>query len=324
MLPEDVVDRIVLRERERQKKALEIRKRHEDAFRRVVPRDFSGRMGAVDGGLANFSLHGFDIVLIRSVGVIYTYDRGHLKGVEYYPHPAPMPQVLVFDLPLEEEAVPILHTLARVSSELSTARELVEKADVVLLDGSLLPSWTQKPRDGGEASRLYEQVVDLYRDLLERGTGKLIGVIKDSRGARFLRFLGEEAFSRDTAWLSYVLEEGEMTVPFPYADDPLSRPTLKDIGDIVSNVFVFYMRPSALDRPVRIEFVSKNPERDAEDIAGILLPLCSKNRSFAIPPPLVEADLRARIPKALSEDIKTRIASRLPQTLFPRREHRPF
>ena len=297
---EELVGRIVSREEGRRRQALELRREHPEFFKKVQPAEVSGRFGAVDGGLLAEEYQGFELVVVRAVGVRYTYVSGRLEGVDYYPSPLPDPVMFSHDMPVEEEDVGPLRSLTRLLVEIGTAIGFVRERelDFLFLDGSILPQLADKPRGGEkEVNSLYRRVLEEYRELYsacrERGV-VLAGVIKDSKGCRLSTYLGGPGL-RDPVWLKHAMEVGEMTAPVPYADRPGDQATLKDLGeDIAGNVWVFYLKASEYDRPYRVEFYSEDPAL-GERIASLLLPLSAVNRTYTIPPFLIEADVRARL-----------------------------
>lgn len=313
---EQLVSRIVSREEDRRRKALELRREHPDFFRRVSPVEVSGRFGAVDGGLLSEEYQGFELVVVRAVGVRYTYRSGRLVGVDYYPSPVPDPRMFTYDMPVEEENVGPLRSLTRLLVEIETALGFVREMDLdfLFLDGSILPQLVDKPRGGGNGVvELYETVLDRYRQLYSECSGRgvvLAGIVKDSKGNRVSSYLGGPHL-RDSVWLRHAMEVGEMTVPIPYADRPGDQATLKDIGeDIAEKVWVFYLKASEYDRPFRVEFYAESPEV-GERIASLLLPLSSVNRTYTIPPFLLEADIRARLARRSLAYIREYLEKRL-------------
>ncbi len=313
---EALASRILQREESRRHTALEIRDRHRDFFHRVDPIPANGHFGAVDGGLLSEEYQGFEIVLVRAVGVDYHYSNGRLESVAYFPSALPDPRIFQYDIPVEEENVGPLRSLTRLLVEIGTALEFVRRShlDYLFLDGSILPQLVDKPRGGGsDLNALYKRVIGLYRDLYracsERGT-VLAGIVKDSRGDRVATYLGEGRM-RDPVWLKYSMAVGEMTEPIPYADNPADQATLKDVGeDIANRVWIFYLKASDYDLPFRVEFYSDDPSL-GEHLASLLLPLASVNRTFTIPPFLLEADIRARLAQKSMRYIRDYLEKRL-------------
>ncbi len=307
---------IVSREEDRRAKALALREEHPEFFRPVKPANVSGRFGAVDGGLLSEEYQGFELIVVRAVGVRYTYANGRLVGVDYFPSPIPDPKLFTYDMPVEEENVGPLRSLTRLLVEIGTALDFVRTVDLdyVFLDGSILPQLVDKPR--GRANgvhELYESVLDRYRKLYtecKRRNVVLAGVVKDSKGNRLASHLNGPPL-RDTVWLKHAMRVGEMTVPIPYAERPEDQATLQDLGEgIAKNVWIFYLKASDYDRPFRVEFYSDDPSL-GEHLASVLLPLSSVNRTFTIPPFLLEADIRARLGKRSLAYVREYLEKRL-------------
>ncbi|MDN5358500.1 MAG: hypothetical protein PWP76_343 [Candidatus Diapherotrites archaeon] len=313
---EELARRIVSREEDRRSKALAIRKEHEDFFVRVDPAVVSGRFGAVDGGLLSEEYQGFELIIVRAVGVRYTYENGTLTGVDYYPSAMPDPRIFTYDMPVEEENVGPLRSLTRLLVEIGTALDFVKNVEMnyLFLDGSILPQLVDKPRGGSsELKDLYSEVLERYRKLYaecKRRGVVLAGIVKDSKGNRVASYLGGPHL-RDSVWLKYAMNVGEMTTPIPYADRPEDQATLQDLGEeIAKNVWVFYMKASDYDRPFRVEFYAEGPDLGYH-LASLLLPLSSVNRTFTIPPFLLEADVRARLAKRSMAYIREYLEKRL-------------
>ena len=313
---EDLVSRIVSREEDRRRNAVELRGANSKFFKRVSPADVSGRFGAVDGGLLSEEYQGFELVVARAVAVRYTYHSGNLKGVDYFPSPVPDPQIFTYDMPVDEENVGPLRSLTRLLVEIGTALGFVREMDLdfLFLDGSILPQLVDKPRGGGRGlNELYESVLNRYRDLYSECSRRnvvLAGIVKDSKGNRLSSYMGGPNL-RDSVWLKHAMDVGEMTIPIPYADRPSDQATLKDLGEeIAENVWVFYLKASDYDQPFRVEFYAGGPEL-GEKIASLLLPLSSVNRTYTIPPFLIEADIRARLAKRSMAYVREYLEKRL-------------
>lgn len=309
-----ITDHILRREGEVRSLALSVREKHPNAFVRVEEKAFTGRIGAVDGGILAQPFHGLDIIMVRAVGVVFQYRDGEAVGVQYYPSPLPDPDVQEHDMPFEEDQIGVLRALVRLRAEIGLAARMAEEVpmDVLFLDGSILPLLSDRPSGNGELRKLYDCVIELYRQLYavcDRKGVLLAGIVKDSKGNRFGKYLGDIRV-RDTRWLSYALLPGERTISIPYTDDP-EKPTLKDVGtNYAERVRIFYLRASPYDAPYRVEYMERG-EGDDDFLASLLLPLSSLNPTYTIPPFLVEADLRARLGKNEMRYLKDIIERRI-------------
>ncbi|MDY6770111.1 MAG: hypothetical protein SVU88_04005 [Candidatus Nanohaloarchaea archaeon] len=93
-----VVDEIREREEERAGQAERLREElaaADRAYLRPVEDAVPGEMavGGVDGGLAQESLHGMDVVLTRAVAAVFDYADGELSAADYHPSKNPSPDV---------------------------------------------------------------------------------------------------------------------------------------------------------------------------------------------------------------------------------------
>ncbi|MDY6770112.1 MAG: DNA double-strand break repair nuclease NurA [Candidatus Nanohaloarchaea archaeon] len=222
-----------------------------------------------------------------------------------------------------------------MDAEAAAALSAVGDADMLLMDGSLVPQPGDRPDEESDLFDRYEAVMADYRELYARAEAEdtaLVGVVEDARSARFCRFLDEAGMDadavsggRDTVLLHHVLEPGERTCTVPYAAEP--TPVLRDLeaGD---SVYVFYLRTSRKDRPVRIEFYAAGePGGRADAVASRVLSLCGSENAYGLPPVLLEADQRAALSRNEVEVVTKRIRTRLahlPGTEELRRDRRPF
>jgi len=106
----------------------------------------------------------------------------------------------------------------------------------------------------------------------------------------------------DTFFTNFLLKEKERTAIFPYASENKKTPVMKDLGDFSDSVFLFYLKPSDHDLPLRIEFFDCG--KSIGEIASILLSLCSLSSNFAYPAILIEADLCAAMDPLEMERVK--------------------
>lgn len=297
----------------------------------------SASVGAVDGGLLAQEFHGFDLIMAKAVGVVFGYESSKLASHKYHPSAIPDPEIEA-TYTMDTHEFNSYKSLFRLRSEIGCAAELVEKhsPNYLLLDGSIVPQVSDRPTEGTEARKLYEQVLSLYNRLFSscesRGT-RLIGVIKDSRGRRFIEILekmlveGEREtlrHSNDTSFLNYLLNEGERTCSFSYATSAKEHVVLKDLKEWGPKVCALYTKPAPEDRPLRIEFLSSTP---ASEAASVLSELSKINKKYAYPAVLIEADLRAALDPLELEHaykdlfIRTGLRSAMMKL---RRDSRPF
>ena len=293
----------------------------EDLIHRADPTPPTTTVGAVDGGIIHDEYGSMILLILRAVGALFKYREGSLEEVKYVPSPLPEPEVIDNDLPLEREDYHPFISLHRLREELRRALDVSSLSpEFLFLDGSIVPQIVDKPH-GEHLKNLYLSTLSLYRKFYSLYPKILPGgIVKDTRGNRLGLYLREEGIDipnwQDISWLSYVLDEGEYTAPIPYSESPEKHATLKDIGEQARDIYIIYFRASKLDRPFRVEFYSKDPEKDAKRIANLLYPLSSRNPHYSIPPFMVEVDLRARLSKESLSYVKSYL-ERMIVSYFP-------
>ncbi len=278
------------------------------------------KIAGIDGGLISKSFHGFDLLVLRAVGVIFEYSDGKLSSTKYHPKPIVEPTPKVYYEPFYETEFETNSNIVRQNEEISRAKEVVEKfkPEIIFLHGSIVPQYTTVP---GKDSLLYENFkkminsyVELYNACIKNNV-KLAGVVEDSRSSRFCsiiktvidehkidstsfkNFLGK---AKDSVVLNQLLGFKERSFVFGYSTAPENHPILKLLGNDAIQL--------------------------ADDLASKLVSL-SKNSMYALPPMIVEADQRAK----LSEDDFNLLYSSLLNKLGNisglndlRRSNRPF
>lgn len=299
----------------------------------------------VDGGLAKKSLHGFDFILTRGVGVCFHYGNGGIKSVDYSPSrfPAPRPFILeaLTDLDLAHSA-----SIYRQMTEIEAARGCIKKfkPDILLMDGMIAPHYSDRPSRSSAVRNIYESLLTeygkLYSDAEDSGT-LLAGVIEDSRGTRFCDMIRRDVLSkvshkiipelgrilectRDTNLLFWVLERGEMTPPFPYSDRPGEHPVLRDLGERGQQLSSFFLKTAEWDRPVRVDFLQSG---DVTRLASVLLAISGQHSGYGLPAPLIEADSVAKLSDMEMEKFYSQVlnfAGNLPSIMSLRSDQRPF
>ncbi len=287
-------------------------------------------VAGVDGGCARQAFHGIDVIMVRALAALFTYTDGTLDDATYHPDPSPTPRVEHVTRNLPRTAMDRLTTLHRLREEVEAAAAAAADADVVLLDGALLPQAQDRPGEGDLQDR-YEAVLDHYRDLYGHD-GLLVGVVEDTRNARICDVLQQNGFAdavlaetRDSALLDYVMEAGERTLLLPYADG--DHPVAQDL-DVADDVYTCYLKTTPKDRPIRLDIHAPgDPSATADRAAGIVHALAGGSTSYGIPAPLIEADQRAKLEQHEVELVTKRIESRLAHlsgTQSLRRDRRPF
>lgn len=313
-------------------------------------------VAGVDGGVLSKSLHGLDLILVRAVSSIFFYDNRDLKKVEYHPGEMPVPELINIHEPVDSRELDVLVNLKRQLKELQRAREAVEYWDIdfLMMDGSVVPQYTNHVSEG-RMKNLYKELISSYIDFYETCAKKnvlLLGAVKDSRSTRMAGIFRKKLFpevmdeadltreeltlmennrdvllnSRDTDFLDYLLDEGQRTFVFDYADSP--TPLLEDLGRWQKRIKSFYVKPVQYDGPLRVEFMngSGSISKEANRTAGLLRALSANHDACALPTVLIEADARASLAEEEISILCDNISDRLDlgTKITMRRDRRPF
>ena len=304
------------------------------------------KIAAVDGGIVKRSLHGFDFILARGVGVCFSYKNGKVHDVRYHPDKMPTPEFFVLEA-LSDLDWAHATSIIRQKAEIRTAIEAIEKfrPDVLLLDGSIIPHYQDRPASSSKVHRSYEEMISLYKKLFETCSLRkvmLAGVVEDSRGTKFCELTNERILSkvshpsvpelrkilektRDTNLLYWILNEGERTEVFPYSEKAKEHPVMRDFKNFAGRIFSFYLKTAKFDRPIRIDFLGE--ESLAGKFASVIFSISSHHSGYGIPSVLVEADQVAKLAEDDIENIYEQILTQtgsLPSIFKLRRDSRPF
>lgn len=306
------------------------------------------KIAGIDGGLVKKSFHGLDLILLRAVGVIFTYKNNKLANVEYYPDSIPTPEPKTVLDPFSDLEYEVNTNIERQTKEITTAKEAIEKfePDILFLNGSIIPQYTFVPSKGSLLYISYERLIESYKKLFDTVKQKktiLAGVTEDSRGTRFCEILNTIMLasfdpnmppemkivtmkSKDTNLLSYILEHGERSLVFHYSSNPNQHPILREFPEKES-IMVFYVKTAEFDRPIRVEFLADKGIVDkANFISSVLLAL-SGHSGYGMPSVLIEADQRAKLEEKDLEmfylDILNKVGN-LSSLFEQRRTQRPF
>jgi hypothetical protein len=309
----------------------------------------------VDGGMLSRVLHGLDLILVRAIATIFRYHEGELSEVEYYPSELPPPRLISLAEPLDTRELELVIGMERQLTELKLATEALKThgGDLLLLDGSIVPQYVDRPPQKSKILELYRELVATFSNLYNMCTKSevlLAGVVKDSRSARFIDIFQRKILpsliencnippehvsvltdgdflscSRDTVFLNHMLEVGERTFAFTYTGTPSGYP-LRDLSERFQRIQVFYIKTVPYDRPLRIEFLQSKDERVADRLASLIYALSAHHNAYGLPSVLIEADVRARLAEEELDILHDSIADRIgPSTLLDLRRHRrPF
>lgn len=313
-------------------------------------------VAGVDGGVLKKPLHGFDLILFRAVAAIFCYEDGSLQNADYCPSGMPPPQLMSIDEPLDSREFELLVAMRRQLAEMERAKETAENWDVdaIFLDGSIVPQYVS-PASESKTSETYGRLIDsfkgLYKTCDEKGA-PLIGVLKDSRSARFIKIFQRKVLprlmddsglsaseisllegnksvlsnSRDINFLDELLDRNERSFTFPYAESQANL--LDGLGEWKKKIYAFYLKSVPYDCPLRVEFLSgsKDVHETVDRISALVNALSAHHEACAFPPVLIEADACARLPMEEISIIRDNIADRLePSSILDlRRDRRPF
>ncbi len=332
----------------------------EKSYYEVKPTSLAGlRVAGIDGGIVARSYQNIDLILTRAVAAIFTYGPNGKLEVGYFPEETPLPNIISSLQPSPIPDFELRTSIERVTCEIQLAIQLQDytKVDLIILNGSIVPQLSDRPPSYSTLTRKYEKVVELYEDLykscIESGT-LLVGVIEDSRSIRYMQIIGRLIphlvekvpglkrildldyrrviqQTRDTEFLQRVLDPGERTPVFRYAEFPLDYPIFDDFRNKVwaDSVNVFYLRTVEYDRPIRVEYLAteSNQLLTAKKISSVVLPLSYHNAEYGIPSVLIEADARAHLLDGDIEIIYEQLVRKTGDSFILsklRRERRPF
>ena len=90
----------------------------------------SGVMSGVDSGFVSKKLSFFDIVLVRTVGVIFSFEGGVLK-TDYFPSPVSLPTPLPLKLGLESDEENQSVSFERLKQEIKLNIEIIKNTNPI-------------------------------------------------------------------------------------------------------------------------------------------------------------------------------------------------
>jgi len=314
------------KERKRlEEKAQELKQR-EELVKDIEKEEVTLKVAGVDGGISRKNLQGIEIVITRACLVEMHYKNGKLQEHSYFPSPDPEPTINYYK-PERETKKPQLH---RMEKEIQTALNYLEKEpkiNILLLDGSIVPNPSDKPKEDSKEKEKYLEVKDKYEKLFEKTTKQgiqLIGAIEDSRSRKISRKIGVK--SLDNLLLHQALDQGQRTSEFNYSDEPGNHPVLSDFSTRNRNkVKAMYIKPSEEDTPLRLEYLEDHMSPD--EIASHVESISRIAENYSYPVPLIEADLHAKLTDKQKDLIVQQIRNRAgetPSLREKRRDQRPF
>ncbi|MCX8166512.1 MAG: DNA double-strand break repair nuclease NurA [Candidatus Micrarchaeota archaeon] len=276
-----------------------------------------------------------DILVVRGVASIISYSSN--KRIETFYYPLGIENKIIFEEGLDIHELSCFKSLNRIKEEIEITQNLIndDKADMLILDGSIIPLPVDKPEEESKLYPLYTEVINKLAKLFNSAKSKdkiLCAIAKDSRAKLIIEKAKKKyemlkgLYSSDIAFLSDLMPENSRTSVFSYEvkqpNKSYVNPILKDLEkhNFNADINVFYMRLSLLDKPIRIETVVDLQK--INDLAGILSSLCAINRNYTYPAVLIDADLKAKIDQSEMDRIITLMS--LENLTKTRRTNRPF
>ncbi|PSG99668.1 MAG: hypothetical protein BRC28_03550 [Nanohaloarchaea archaeon SW_4_43_9] len=275
----------------------------EEKLRHEVEPKAPGKAAGIDGGLIRKRYSYADVVAVRAVSAVFSFNSSGLEKADYLPGKSPEPEFHVFD-PQDQEGLDRKAEAERLKAETEIALHSQKETDKVFMDGSVIPSYSQD-----------EKVLENYNRLFSNAEpGSLIGVVEDSYGTSLTDILEEKTGLelgniRDTLLMDAILSEGERSFVRKYSKGPAEHPVLKKLhSNHVNKLYTFYVRLSSKDIPLRIDYYG-NPD-NADQIAGELMALKS-SECYTVPSPVLEADRKAKVPGKYLKRLEKRFSPSL-------------
>ncbi len=269
-----------------------------------------GKVAGVDGGLLRKRYSSGDVVCVRAVAAVFDFQDREVS-VDYLPGKSPEPSFFVSDAG-DAESLERKAESRRLESEVSVAKEALSAAETVMMDGSIVPSYS-----------LADEVLENYSEMFEQAEdGQLAGVVEDSYGLKLAGLLEERLGMKigeihDTRLMDAILEPGERSFVRRYSTSPVEHPVLQKLEDRhVNRINTFYVKLSKHDMPLRVDYLG---DRSKADELAALLQRTRSSRRYTAPSPILEADKRARIPETHLKRLEKRFSPEV-----ARRERRPF
>lgn len=300
------------------------------------------KIAAIDGGLIKKSVHGFDFMLIRAASVLFYYKNNKINSVKYFPEKNLIPTPIISETISDIDWIQF-SSIMREKTEIKNAINCINhlKPDILLLDGSIIPYYLDKPSKSSQIYKDYIELVNLYKKLYEKALSRniiLAGIVEDSKATVFCEFIKENILNkidnknvqifrkllnktRDTNLLSLLLKHKEMSRVLKYSSKKIIS---EDLNQYAENIFLFYIKTAKFDRPIRVEFLNKE---NAEKLGKILLSISGQHFEYGIPTPLIEADNIAKLSERDFENFYSKLLSytgNLSCLKKLRREQRPF
>ncbi len=263
--------------------------------RQITQSNVTGTFAAVDSGFSTKQFLSLDVVLVRSVAAIFTYNDAKLVASTYFPNRVPGISLHCGSFSDQTEST-YFKSLSRLTAEITCAIQTVKihSPQMLMLDGSILPLPSDQPQSTSTLFPMYQELVDNYRELFElcgSQNCQLVGIVKDSRSQRLCNLLEQRLKmpipnGTDEFLCDLLLTAGQRSITFAHSDQP---------NGFSKNINCFYIK-TGNGLPFRVEFIANNSasvgglEQEADAIAGQLMPI---SNTFSYPAILIETDMRA-------------------------------
>lgn len=314
----------------------------------IPKQELNETIAGVDSGFVGKNFSFMDLVFIRTVGVVFEYEKNKLKKSNYFPNFFSFPQPFASFDGREREEFGKSVSINRLKQEISTASKLIQEYSphFCFIDGSIVPQPADKPGDDSSIKPSYQEMLKEFEHLYDTANEKnciILGTVEDSHGTRFKEIFDSTILpslnlppsqnpfqnTTDSIFLNYFLKAGERTTVFRYTRDAQKHPILRDFNSKFSQqVCAFYIKASQYDFPLRVEFLNGhlNVEEFANKIAAVVLAQASTHKEYSFPAILIEADLRARLRPEEIQLVEDKIFTKIGRhsIFFQRRDRRPF
>jgi len=308
----------------------------------------SKSFAGVDSGFVTKQLNFANVTIIKEVGVVFNYSDGKLDKAEYFPRVYNLARPYLTTSALDLEEIMWNSSILRLDKEISLASLILgqkSKLDFMILDGSIIPQYLNKPTKECPSRKSYDKLITKFIELFNLAKEKkcyLVGCVEDCRANRFYNILKDELEINkgksiqndlyDSFVVFCLLDENQRTCVFNYSSKPDEHPVLKDFPEAIrNNIYVCYAKLSNQDYPLRIEFAyfkefGLSLHKFAEEVVNNVASISCFNRKYTYPSVLIEADMRSRLKLEEINLIMNRLLqkTRVYGFRLPRRESRIF
>ncbi len=265
-------------------------------------------VGGIDGGLLKKEYHGVNVILTRAVCAVFSYQNMKLSDSKYYPSSFPSLKIKILNSSFNDSEFMAAASIARLNGELGLACDMLgEDMDLLLLDGSVVLHPSVGADKGSRLRQDYDSLIKTVQKMYSESIGRgvpVAGIVEDSRSQAFVKGCGSilDALTmkylenvRDTHFLTNCLSVGERTSIFRTIGAGDKVPA--EIKGFENNLFSFYIRTSEFDRALRVDFVAgDDPVVLGSWIASAVFSMSRHNSAYGIPPVIIDADQRAKLP----------------------------